>query len=161
MSMPDAITILKAQAKEAPEITPLVGALLTEIMQMSGIAAFTFDPQETTARLAGFLKSGKYHVFLARSSQRECIGILTLYESYALYAEGAFGTIAELYVQPHFRGQAVGQRLLVQAEVFGRTRGWRRLEVTTPPLPAFQKTLAFYEREGFAISGGRKLKRTL
>jgi hypothetical protein len=30
--------------------------------------------------------------------------------------------------------------------------------VTTPPLPPFEKTLAFYEREGFAIAGGRKLK---
>ena len=32
------------------------------------------------------------------------------------------------------------------------------LEVTTPPLPQFDKTLAFYEREAFAITGGRKLK---
>ncbi len=30
--------------------------------------------------------------------------------------------------------------------------------MTTPPLPPFEKTLAFYEREGFAIAGGRKLK---
>lgn len=31
----------------------------------------------------------------------------------------------------------------------------------TPPLPHFDKTLAFYEREGFAVTGGRKLKATL
>jgi hypothetical protein len=42
--------------------------------------------------------------------------------------------------------------------LFGKARGWKRLEVTTPPLPQFEKTLAFYEREGFAITGGRKLK---
>jgi hypothetical protein len=41
---------------------------------------------------------------------------------------------------------------------FGNDRGWKRLEVTTPPLPQFDATLAFYEREGFEISGGRKLK---
>ncbi len=40
-------------------------------------------------------------------------------------------------------------------------RGWKRLEVTTPPLPQFDNTLAFYRREGFAITGGRKLKRVL
>jgi hypothetical protein len=28
-------------------------------------------------------------------------------------------------------------------------------------LPQFDRTLAFYEREGFAISGGRKLKVSL
>lgn len=48
-----------------------------------------------------------------------------------------------------------------QAKYFGISRGWTRLEVTTPPLPQFDKTLAFYERQGFAISGGRKLKLTL
>jgi len=39
-----------------------------------------------------------------------------------------------------------------------RAIGWTRLEVTTPPLPQFDKTLAFYTREGFSITGGRKLK---
>jgi hypothetical protein len=52
-------------------------------------------------------------------------------------------------------------RLLEQAVAFGASRGWTRVEVTTPPLPQFEKTLAFYEREGFAITGGRKLKRAL
>jgi hypothetical protein len=32
------------------------------------------------------------------------------------------------------------------------------LEVTTPPLPQFDIALAFYERESFEITGGRKLK---
>lgn len=42
---------------------------------------------------------------------------------------------------------------------FGDVRGWKRLEVTTQPLPQFDETLSFYEREGFEISGGRKLKK--
>jgi hypothetical protein len=45
-----------------------------------------------------------------------------------------------------------------QAKAFGSSRGWKRLEVTTPPLPQFDKTLSFYERVGFEITGGRKLK---
>jgi hypothetical protein len=40
----------------------------------------------------------------------------------------------------------------------GQAKGWRRLEVTTPPLPQFDRTLALYQRDGFSISGGRKLK---
>lgn len=28
----------------------------------------------------------------------------------------------------------------------------------TSTLPQFNKTLAFYQREGFAVTGGRKLK---
>jgi hypothetical protein len=45
-----------------------------------------------------------------------------------------------------------------EARRLGQSRGWRRLEVTTPSLPQFDRTMAFYQREGFTISGGRKLK---
>jgi hypothetical protein len=39
--------------------------------------------------------------------------------------------------------------------------GWKRLEVTTPPLSLFERSLSFYTREGFSITGGRKLKLAL
>jgi hypothetical protein len=54
--------------------------------------------------------------------------------------------------------KAVGFRLVSGAKKFGVSRGWKRLEVTTPPLPQFDRTLEFYDREGFVITGGRKLK---
>ena len=50
------------------------------------------------------------------------------------------------------------KNLIEQKKDFGRSIGWKRLEVTTPPLPQFDKTLAFYKREGFANSGGLKLR---
>lgn len=88
----------------------------------------------------------------------EPVGFLALYESYALYSEGVYGTIPELYVRPADRSQGNGSAFLVEAKQVGQLRNWRRLEVTTPPLPQFDRTLAFYQRHGFAISGGRKLK---
>jgi GNAT superfamily N-acetyltransferase len=81
-----------------------------------------------------------------------------LYESYALYAEGIYGTIPELYVRPAYRSLGIGRRLVAGAKDYGAERGWTRIEVTTPPLPQFDRTLAFYERQGFAVSGGRKLR---
>ena len=110
------------------------------------------------ARLKDFIYREKYFVFVAQSENQALVGFIALYENYALYAEGAFGTIPELFVRPGYRSQNVGQRLMEQAKTFGNSRGWKRLEVTTPPLPQFDKTIAFYEREGFAITGGRKLK---
>jgi hypothetical protein len=41
---------------------------------------------------------------------------------------------------------------------FGFDPNWTRLEVTTPPLPQFDRALAFYQRGGFGISGVRKMK---
>lgn len=139
----------------------MVGELLAEIMNLIGVQAFNFDLVQTSGRLEDFLKQGKYIVFIAREANNSPAGFIALYESHALYAEGAFGTIPELYVRPEYRSLELGRRLLSRARSFGVSRGWRRLEVTTPPLPQFDSTLAFYERQGFAITGGRKLKVSL
>ena len=127
-------------------------------MNAIDVQAFNFDLAETVSRLQDFIEREKYFVFFVRCESGGPAGFIALYESHALYAEGAFGTIPELYVRPRYRGKAVGLRLVAQAKSFGTSRGWTRLEVTTPPLPHFDRTLAFYEREGFAVSGGRKLK---
>lgn len=150
-----------ATADNCAEIAVMVGELLAEIMDAIGVRAFEFELHETTARLSDYLEREKYFVFLAREGNGIPAGFISLYESYALYAEGVFGTIPELYVRPPYRGGGVGYRLVSQAKSFGVSRGWTRLEVTTPPLPQFDRTLAFYEREGFAVTGGRKLKLAL
>ena len=155
------ITIQRAAIKDAYEVAVMVGELLSEIMSTIGIQAFNFSLDETTAMLKDFIDREKYFVFVAKSENAGLVGFIALCESHALYAEGAFGTIPELFVRPGFRSQNVGLLLIEQAKTFGNSRGWKRLEVTTPPLPQFDKTLAFYEREGFAITGGRKLKAVL
>lgn len=155
------ITIQRAIASDAQEVAEMVGELLDEIMTAIGVQVFNFNLVETTSRLQDFLNSEKYFVFVARDSSKHTAGFIALYESYALYAEGAFGTIPELYVRPMYRTAGLGHHLVSQAKSFGASRGWTRLEVTTPPLPQFDRTLSFYEREGFVISGGRKLKVSL
>jgi GNAT superfamily N-acetyltransferase len=149
--------IQRATADDSHDIAVVVGELLDEIMSAIGVQAFNFDLDETAARLKDFINREKYFVFVARDTD-DAVGFIALCESHALYAEGAFGTIPELYVRPEYRSQNVGLNLVSLAKSFGMSRGWKRLEVTTPPLPQFDKTLAFYEREGFAITGGRKLK---
>ena len=155
------IVIQRAHAEDAPAIAVLVGELLAEIMNAIGVQAFNFNLQETTERLSTYLVNETYFVFVARPDGGNPIGFVALSECHALYAEGAFGTIPELYVQPEYRTRKVGMRLVGEAKAFGAARGWKRLEVTTPPLPQFDRTLAFYEREGFAVAGGRKLKTLL
>lgn len=155
------LIIEKAAVNDCNDIAILVGELLNEIMSEIGTKAFNFDQEATTSRLKDFVDREKYFVFVARKSSGEILGFISLAESYALYAEGVFGTIPELYVRPEYRSNQVGYQLVSQAISFAKSRSWKRLEVTTPPLPQFDKTLAFYEREGFAIAGGRKLKKTL
>lgn len=136
----------------------MVGELLEEIMLVIGEQAFNFDVADTVSRLGDFIESERYFVFVAHSGEGKPAGFIALCESCALYAEGVFGTIPELYVRPEFRNCGLGRSLVSEAKAFGFSNGWKRLEVTTPPLPQFQSTLVFYEREGFAVTGGRKLK---
>lgn len=149
--------IRRAIVEDAPQVAEMVGELLAEIMDAIGVQVFNFDPAATVGRLRDFIAQEKYFVFAAWDGAKP-VGFIALYESYALYAEGAFGTIPELYVRPAYRSRQLGLQLLLHARAFGHSRGWTRLEVTTPPLPQFDKTLAFYVREGFAVTGGRKLK---
>lgn len=153
------IVIRRALPENAPAVATLVGELLHEIMSAIGERAFSFDPAATTLRTRDFLAREKYFVFLATDEKSGAeVGFVALCESYALYAEGCYGTIPELYVRSGHRSQGIGERLLGEARGFGRRRGWKRLEVTTPPLPQFERALRFYEREGFRITGGRKLR---
>lgn len=155
----NSVQVQRATNIYADDIAVLVGELLQEIMDRIGIDVFHFDLEETKERLADFISTEKNFVFVAIDNETNTIiGFVTVYEGYALYAEGAFGTMAELYVKPSYRAQGIGNMLIQSVKDFGEGRGWKRIEVTTPPLPQFDLTLAFYEREGFEISGGRKLK---
>jgi GNAT superfamily N-acetyltransferase len=119
--------------------------------------AFEFDLDETAARARSWLLAGHYTVLLAHAGG-DAVGFLSLAQTYALYTEGRFGIIPECFVKPAYRSRGIGAGLLDEAKRLARSRGWRRLEVTTPPLPEFAATLAFYERHGFRVSGGRKMR---
>lgn len=153
------IQIELAQPADAPIITEMVGELLGEIMAALDEPVFGFDPMATENRARGWLADGISFMWLARARDSgEVLGFVAAYEGHALYAEGAFGTISELFVRPAYRSQRIGAALLDEVKRFAKTKRWTRLEVTTPPLPPFNRTLAFYARHGFTISGGRKMK---
>ncbi len=160
--MNNQIHISRATKELSAEVAVLAGELLQEIMERIGSSVFAFNLEESKERLGDFIAREKNFVFGAtKHGSDELVGFVTIYEGYAVYAEGAFGVMAELYVKPKYRSCGIGKMLICAVKEFGAKRGWKRIEVTTPPLPQFDETLAFYEREGFEISGGRKLKSML
>ena len=83
----------------------------------------------------------------------EAVGILTVTETFAIYAGGRYGVIDEMYVDPGHRSAGVGRGLLEAAKELGRVRGWRRIDVTAPPGDAWGRTVRFYEGHGFVFTG--------
>jgi len=153
------IQIGPIQETEYKILSVLVGELLNEIMEKIGINVFNYNREETEARARSLISDGKYWVFVAReATTKDVIGFVSLYESYALYAEGAYGTMPELYIKKNWRSKFIGQMLLNEVMKFGKEKSWHRIEVTTPPLPEFNRTLNFYQSNGFEVTGGRKLK---
>lgn len=151
-----------ATPAEAPLIAGFTGALTDEIMQRCSGRHFDLEPSATTELARQWLEQQIYTVLLAIDEPTgDPVGCATLCESQALYAGGSFGIIQEFYVVPAYRSCGIGALLLVHAESYGRSLGWQRLELCTPPLPAFARTLDFYTANGFEVTGGRKLKRLL
>ena len=159
----DAPEVRRATPEDAATIAALAGELLAEIMAVTGQAHFDFDLAAATARLSAWLADGSYRVWLAGADTtgEGAQGFVAVTPTRAVYAGGEFGLVPECYVRPDARSRGVGHALLDAVRAHGREAGWSRLEVTTPPLPAFGRTLAFYEREGFAVAGGRKLRTPL
>ncbi len=153
------IQIKKATPEDAEQIAWMVKRLTDEIIEAIGEKQFNIDLPETRARCGRFLKEGSYTVYTAIDFEpEESLGFIALCESHSLYAEGAFGIIQELYVNPAYRSRGIGKRLVEAAVEHGKTQRWKRLEVCTPPLPQFTGTVQFYERQCFEVTGGRKMK---
>jgi GNAT superfamily N-acetyltransferase len=151
------VRIHRAGASDLPDVLRLVERLLVELEDSPD----EFAGLDRARTLSGLARQGESFVaLLARDESGEPVAVLTLAETFAIYAGGTYGVIDELYVAPAHRSAGVGRRMIDAAVALGRERGWRRLDVTAPPGDAWKRTVAFYEANGFVFTGP-KLRRAL
>ncbi|KIC11118.1 hypothetical protein RA19_07070 [Leisingera sp. ANG-M1] len=143
------IRVQPLEADSADLAARFIAALLEEL---SGGEPCDPAPLEPVAR--DLLASGRVCGFAAYSLERP-VGVLMLNKCAAVYAGGRFGEITELFVEPEWRSQGTAAALVDAAAEHGRRQGWKRLEVGAPDQPAWQRTLAFYQRCGFTEVGPR------
>ena len=110
-----------AEVSDSAEIIALTGELLEEIQTRISEGVFHFEAMASQTRLEAAIENGRCVVFLAHglATGSEPLGFLALCEAFALYAEGAFGIVTELYVRPPHRGLGVGSALLAAARDHG------------------------------------------
>ena len=145
---------------QAEEIAKLAVCLTNEIIERTGIKHFDVDVPLAVSLCQSYVSSGLYNV-IAAFDENKIVGFGALCESRSLYAEGTFGIVQEFYVMPNYRSQNVGKELIKEIVNFAKSEKWKRLELCTPPLPEFDRTVAFYQANGFEITGGHKMKFTI
>lgn len=149
-----------ATIKDAEIIGYLVVELTTEISKLTKTAHFDIDISETIQRCRKLIKEGHYSAIIGTYDNNP-IAVATMTETYALYAGGKIGVIQEFYVSPKFRAYGVGSKLVEQIQNYGTKHDWSCIELCTPPLPEFQRTLNFYQKNGLIAVGGRKMRQAL
>ena len=153
----DPVTIVRLTIDDAPEVFEAVISLLNEL----GREAKELGRFDSALTIAAWRQLGeRVHVIGARDDSGALVGVLTLCEEFAIYANGLLGVINEMYVSPPQRSRGIGRRLITEAKALGRELGWSRLDVTAPESRRWARTRAFYEREGFTFAGP-KLKHLL
>jgi GNAT superfamily N-acetyltransferase len=151
-------TLREAELRDVETIIIMVRCLFEEIIDRTERTSLPLSIDKGIDLLKCWMVGGQYTVLLAEV-EGQVVGCLSLVASIALYMEGPFGVVPELFVRPQWRSMGIGRQLLEEADKLAAKRGWRCLEVTTPPLPEFDRTLAFYHGCGFEIAGGRKMRR--
>jgi GNAT superfamily N-acetyltransferase len=76
------------------------------------------------------LGPGRLLAVLAKDPSGVAVGVLTLTQSFALYAGGEYGVIDEMYVRPEYRGQDLERQLLDEAVAIAQRRRWFHLDIT-------------------------------
>jgi len=152
------IEVRRATQDDAALVAEMAVALTDEISETLGEKQFDVELPRTTILCRELLAEGRYLALLAYADG-ECVGFVGISDGRALYANGKLATLEEFYVSPSFRKHGVGTALVEAAVELSGHFGWKRLEVCTPPLPEFARSLEFYQQNDFVITGGRKLRR--
>lgn len=149
-----------ASAKDAEIIGTLVVALTNEISERTKAQHFDIDLTNTIQRCHQLMMDGHYSVIIGEY-QNKPVAVVTMAETYALYAGGKIGVLQEFYITPEYRSCGIGAMLIEQVRDHGKQQNWSCIELCSPPLPEFERTLHFYQRNGLSPVGGRKMRQAL
>lgn len=154
------IKFREATVQDSEIIGSLVVDLTTEICELTSAKHFDIDLNGTVNRCNELISDGHYAAIIG-VYESNTIAVVTMTETYALYAGGKIGVIQEFYVSPEFRASGVGSMLIEQVQDYGKKHNWSCIELCTPPLPEFERTLNFYRKNGLIPVGGRKMRQAL
>ncbi|MEX2448459.1 MAG: GNAT family N-acetyltransferase [Solirubrobacterales bacterium] len=140
-----------ASAADAPAVAAAIEALLIEL---GGERPSSAELEAAARRLAGDAEIG---ALLVAEAGGELVGVLAASWQYALHVPGRYGTIQDLWVDPEWRGRAIGAELILALVRDAGEAGIPRLEVGLPQqgFAGLRDTERFYRANGFSPLGPR------
>lgn len=148
---------IQATPDHSEVIGNMVVNLTNEICHTTNAQHFDINLNETISRCKELLMADHYSAIIGYS-QNTPIAVATFTETFALYAGGKIGVIQEFFVTPESRSEGVGGMLIKKVKEYGISNNWSCIELCTPPLPEFERTLSFYQENGLVPVGGRKMR---
>jgi GNAT superfamily N-acetyltransferase len=144
------IRIVKLNVNEADEVFSEVLKLLAELGE-EGDELGELSREKILSQWQH--ADDRFQVLGAKNPDDKIVGVLTLVETFAIYANGNYGIINEMYTDPSYRSAGIGAMLVQAAIQYGRKRGWSRIDVTAPESERWARTKHFYEKQGFVFTG--------
>ena len=141
-------TIRKAELADLELVYELIKKLLIELGEEASSLGYI-----TTDTINKLMQNNTTTVLLAVDENDNALGFATLTETQAIYAGGNYGVIDEMYVEPEYRNLQLGKALIDAIKEIGKEKGWNRIDVTAPTEKRWERTVQFYEREGFKFTG--------
>jgi GNAT superfamily N-acetyltransferase len=131
------LNIEVAQPHEAFAVLELIEELLMEL-EDEGVDIPWVNREKLHADIRKNLNTearlneapGRLLAILAKDQNGVAVGVLTLTQTFALYAGGEYGVIDEMYVRPEYRGQDIERQLLDEAVAVATRRRWFHLDIT-------------------------------
>lgn len=144
------ISIVDVKSEDTGALIKLVKNLLEELGDEAS------DIQKLDAQhIAEIINKDpvRHIAYFAFNEDKEVVGFVTIEETFSIYAGGYFGVINEMYVKAEFRSHQIGKMLVDKVKELAKEKSWPRIDVTAPTEPKWDRTVKFYESQGFIFTG--------
>jgi len=135
------------------EIKKYIGLLYSELFDEGAIPS-----EEVFNDIFSQMEDSNYrHEAYCLKDNNQILAFFTLGESFSIFAHGKYGIINELWVNEAVRSKGIGKTVIQEILKIGAKRNWKRIDVSAPPGEKWDRTVNFYQKNGFSFTG-RKLK---
>jgi GNAT superfamily N-acetyltransferase len=140
------------------DVAAVARAVRDLLIELDGTPSSSAAMEDATSVLIDSPWEGAVLVAQARAA---IVGVLAASWQMAIHVPGAYALIQDLWVDPAWRGQAVGAGLMGALVELAHTRHMERVEVGLPreSFTGFAATERFYLGNGFTPNGPRMRRR--